>query len=190
MPIYTRRGDKGKTRIYGGREFLAKTDTRVVALGTIDELNSQLGVVFSFLAHRNERPHGALAGKIRRVQTELFEISSELAASNAVTPPFKLRKNKVRRLERWIDFYWNKMPPLANFIFSGGTPAASHLQVARAISRRAERAVIRLSSESRVSPAVLAYLNRLSDVLHTLSRWSNYLEGVQDEIWWGINKRK
>lgn len=182
MSIYTRRGDKGETRIYGTRTSISKTDRRVVALGAIDELNAQLGLASSFLAPRDRLKH-----RVSRVQEILFRINSELAMASG----FKLRKSSTARLEKWVDFYWNKMPPLANFIFPGGTPAGAQFQVARTVCRRAERAVLRLDQELKSLPRakrgvnsnILSYLNRLSDVLHTLSRWVNHQAGIKDDIW-------
>ena len=183
MSIYTRRGDRGTTRIYGSKTRVSKTDRRVIALGAIDELNAQLGAASSFLSDNSE-----LRKKVRNIQEDLFAINSELATAEG----FKFRKNSTTKLEKMIDFYWKKMPPLANFIFPGGTSAGAQFQVARTVWRRAERAVIRLDQElglprgavrRGVNKNILSYINRLSDCLHTFSRWANYEAGIADDIW-------
>ncbi|MBI3290473.1 cob(I)yrinic acid a,c-diamide adenosyltransferase [Candidatus Microgenomates bacterium] len=174
MSIYTRRGDRGATRIYGSKSRISKTDRRVVALGAIDELNAQLGVASSFLATGNE-----LKERIKGIQRDLFAINSELATAVG----FKFRKNSTTRLEKVIDFYWKKMPPLANFIFPGGTPAGAQFQVCRTVCRRAERAVLRFTEAEKTNPNILSYVNRLSDVMHTFSRWANFEAGIPDDIW-------
>lgn len=143
-------------------------------MGAIDELNAQLGVASSFLANGD-----GLKKRIRAAQKDLFCINSELAGAEG----FKFRKSATTRLEKWVDFYWKKMPPLANFIFPGGTPAGAQFQVARTVCRRAERAVVKLDEEARINPNILSYLNRLSDVLHTFSRWANHESGIKDDIW-------
>lgn len=177
MPIYTRTGDKGYTRIYGTRDKVSKTDRRFGALGSLDELASQLGLVSSHL------PDGGAKDKILRIQRELFEIGSELATAPSQKPPFKLGKSAISRLERWVDFYWKDLPPLANFIFPGGTVASSHAHVARTVCRRAERECISFASENKVNENILAYLNRLSDFLLALARFLNHKEGVEDVVW-------
>lgn len=179
MPIYTRRGDRGTTRIYGGKN-IRKTDSRIRALGSLDELNSHFGLILAQLTDRKWRGERA---KLSRLQQDLFEIGSEIAASNAADAPFKLRKSSITRLERWIDEYWKKLPPLANFIFPGGSRGGAQAHVCRTVARRAELAVVALSEEEQINPNILSYLNRLSDFLLALARWVNKLEGVEDVIW-------
>ena len=183
MSIYTRRGDRGATRIYGSKNGIAKTDRRIIALGAIDELNAQLGVASSFLSYRAGGTHGPEANdlkkKVRAIQADLFAINSEIATAQG----FRFRKNSTTRLEKLIDFYWKKMPPLANFIFPGGTPAGAQFQVARTVCRRAERAVLRFNEQEKINPNILSYVNRLSDAIHTFSRWANHQAGIPDDIW-------
>ncbi|MEK7182533.1 MAG: cob(I)yrinic acid a,c-diamide adenosyltransferase [Patescibacteria group bacterium] len=177
MPIYTRRGDRGTTRIYGTHTPVSKTDPRVAALGTIDELNAQLGLV---LVHCKDR---RVRKQLLRIQQDFFEIGAELATAPNETPPFKLTKNAVSRLERWIDAYWKNLPPLANFIFPGGSMSAAQLHVARTVARRAERKIVEFSHTSSVNPTILSYLNRLSDFFLVAARWVNHREGVGDVVW-------
>lgn len=182
MPIYTRRGDKGTTRLYGKQESISKTDPRINTLGAIDELNAQLGLALVQCTDRG------VQDRIHRLQQDLFEIGAEIAAWEGVSP-FKLRKSAITRLERWIDFYWEKLPPLSNFVFPGGTQTSAQLQVARTVARRAEREIVGLSQDQKLNPHIIAYLNRLSDFLLTLSRWANKLGGVGDVIWISTKKK-
>lgn len=182
MSIYTRRGDNGTTRIYGTRESKRKDEPRIASLGGLDELNAQLGVVLVLC--RDGRAKRELA----RIQRILFEIGAELGTSTRQTgsnmpPPFRLRKSAAARLERWIDFYWKNLPPLANFIFPGGSETGAQVHVARTVARRAEREIVKLSQTERVNPNILSYINRLSDYLLAAARWVNHQEGVGDVIW-------
>lgn len=187
MAIYTRRGDRGTTRIYGNRSFISKADSRIKCLGAIDELNAQLG-----LAHVH-CPNRGLGRKINLVQQDLFQIGAELASVDG-SAQFKLNKSVVIRLERWIDEYWKNLPPLANFIFPSGTIASAQLQVARTVCRRAERELVELaekeSASQWINPNILVYINRLSDFLLAAARWANHLEKVPDQVWISTSKKK
>ena len=197
MPIYTRRGDTGTTRIYGSRDSFRKTDSRIVALGAVDELNAQLGMLLVHCTPRGGNASGRAdrAYKITQkqlliLQQELFEIGAEIATAQTAKPPFEMGKNKTRRLERWIDFYWKKLPPLSNFIFPGGSLAGAQLHIVRTVCRRAERVVVELAAAEKVNPNILSYLNRLSDFLLALARWVNKLEGIGDFRWVGASKKR
>lgn len=184
MSIYTRAGDRGSTRVYGTRERISKTDRRIASLGGIDELNAQLGVVLVKCGR------GRARRELLRVQRDLFEIGAEIATAPPETPPFKLGKSAIARLERSIDFYWKALPPLSNFIFPGGSQTSALLHVARTVARRAERELVNFSqSEFSVNPNILSYINRLSDYLLALARWMNKEEGVGDVIWSSSKKR-
>lgn len=183
MSIYTRRGDRGTTRIYGNRSFISKADFRIKCLGAIDELNAQLGLAHVHCQNRE------LGRKINLVQQDLFQIGAELASVDS-SAQFKLNKSVTTRLERWIDEYWKNLPPLANFIFPGGTIASAQLQVARTVCRRAERELVELAQTKAdlpasrwINPNILAYINRLSDFLLAASRWANKIEEVGDVVW-------
>lgn len=197
MAIYTRRGDTGTTRIYGSRDSFRKTDSRIVALGAVDELNAQLGMLLVHCTPRGGNASGRAdrAYKITQkqlliLQQELFEIGAEIATAPGAKFPFKLGKGKVGRLERWIDFYWGRLPTLSNFIFPGGSLAGAQAHVTRTVCRRAERALVELAAVEKVNPNVLSYLNRLSDFLLALARWVNKLEGVDDVRWSGTSKKR
>lgn len=198
MSIYTRRGDSGTTRIYGSTNVISKTDPRVNSLGTVDELNSQLGVV---LVHCASGKFSRVRKQLERVQQDIFQIGSEIATASNLAPPFRVSKHMVLRLERWIDDYENDLPPLANFIFPGGSLVSAQVHVARTVCRRAEREIVGWKSANKQSlfsikqslslnKYLLAYVNRLSDYLLVLARWLNKLEGINDTVWNASKTRK
>ena len=180
--IYTRLGDDGKTHL-GDRSRVPKTDPRVEAYGTVDELNSTLGVALSFLPSR-----GVIAKAISGVQNELFNIGSELASGSEGKAADKARlfvdaEAKIASLEALIDQYDAKAPPLRTFILPSGSQAGAILHLCRTVCRRAEREAVRLSHEERVNPDILRYLNRLSDLLFVLARYVNKTAGKPETEW-------
>jgi len=169
--LYTRSGDRGETGLYGRRR-VRKDHPRVVAYGTIDELSSVLGVAASFTRQAK------LVRTIEAIQNELFDIGAELASvepanarGRSAVP--KLAHNRVAWLEELIDEYDAKVSPLATFILPGGSTSAAFLHLARTVARRAERETVTLAQNERVNPEVLAYLNRLCDLLFALARYAN-----------------
>lgn len=179
MRIYTKRGDKGKTSLYGdSSKQRFKDEQRIVAYGTVDELNSTLGVAASHLKPKS--PHAAI---VLSVQEELLEIGSELATAPRKKPVFKMDEEKVQRLEQVIDRLEKKLPELKNFILPGGSKAGASLHLARTICRRAERETVKLARYENVNPQVLVYLNRLSDLLFVLARSVNQAEKVREKVW-------
>ncbi len=172
MKIYTKKGDTGSTSLIGGTR-VAKHSLRLESYGTIDELNSYLGLV------RDTGKNEQCTAQIIEIQDRLFTIGSSLAAdpenSKMVLPD--ILDSDVIQLESWMDEYDEKLPPLTAFILPGGHESVSHCHVARTICRRAERRVTELQSASFVDPLVLTYLNRLSDYLfvmaRVLSKWAN-----------------
>jgi cob(I)alamin adenosyltransferase len=188
LAIYTRGGDKGETGLFGG-DRVAKNNPRVAAYGEIDELNSALGAA-----------HAALDGAalksvdegLTRVQAELFVIGALLA-----TPADKLKKlsapfdtglpaDAPKRLESEIDAWDKDLTPLKTFILPGGGPAGAALHLARAVSRRAERAVVDLSKLEPVPEGVIVYLNRFSTWLFVAARWVNKKTGHAETPWVGL----
>ena len=170
--LYTRSGDTGTTMLFGGGRT-PKDHPRVEAYGTVDELNSTLGVALSFLPAR-----GAIPKALRGVQNELFNIGSELASRTKGKAAEKARlfleaDAKIATLEQLIDEYDAKVSPLRTFILPSGSQAGALLHLCRTVCRRAERAAVRLSRAEPVNPAVLTYLNRLSDLLFVLARYVN-----------------
>jgi len=179
MTIYTRAGDSGETGLFGGRR-VTKDVPRIEACGTVDELNSVLG-----LARAEPLPED-VDRVLGRLQTELFEVGAELA-----TPDPHARGNRtigpqhVRAIEADVDRFEAPLAPLEHFILPAGTRAAATLHVARAVCRRAERrlvAAIRPADEE-ISPVLVAYLNRLGDLLFVLARSVNAQAGRPDVVW-------
>lgn len=180
MAIYTRRGDRGKTSLFGGQYRARKDSPRIAALGTIDELNSQLGFAVSFLPRRS-----GVKDIIVSIQKTLFEIAAEVGTPPRVKSPFVLTQSRVKELEKIIDELEGSLPALANFIFPGGSTPGAVLHISRSVCRRAEREVVRLARREKVNPEILRYLNRLSDCLFMLAREVNRVEGKKEEVWKG-----
>ena len=181
MKIYTKTGDKGETGLFGGRR-VSKADPRVEAYGTVDELNAHVGWAVSLL----EEP--PLQEALRSIQSELLTVGADLATPPGLAPAVTARTVRLppgasTRLEALIDQWDSGLPPLTQFILPGGCPAASSLQVCRAVCRRAERTVVGLERSSPVNPEVVVYLNRLSDLLFVLARWVNAKRGVSEPVW-------
>ncbi|MDQ0061159.1 cob(I)yrinic acid a,c-diamide adenosyltransferase [Paenibacillus harenae] len=177
MKLYTRTGDKGQTSLIGGR--VRKDDARVEAYGTIDELNSFVGVAAAEAAK-----HEGLAELVDRlivIQHELFDCGSDLAYAKEGAP-LKLDAEPASRLEEWIDEYTEEAPELLKFILPGGTALSSALHACRTVCRRAERRVVSLAlaASHPVSEDVQAYLNRLSDFFFAAARVANARLGVAD----------
>jgi cob(I)alamin adenosyltransferase len=177
--IYTRTGDAGMTGLGGGRR-VAKDSPRVRAYGTVDELNSAIGVALALgLSER-------LTAELTIIQNELFDLGSDLCwpedDERRGTIP-TVQPHHVERLERFIDEGNAAVGPLANFLLPGGSPGAAQLHVARTICRRAEREAITLSHEEPIGELVLPYLNRLSDALFVMARYENRERGVDEPLW-------
>lgn len=190
MKIYTKAGDRGRTKLYGGRP-VAKHDPRVAAYGTIDELNATLGLVLSL------DPDDAVGtGELTDVQADLFVLGSLLAAAEPSKALAKgtipvLPATRIAALEAWIDRLDAELPPLDAFILPGGAPPAAHLHVARTVCRRAERAITPLIDDLGVlAEVVVPYVNRLSDLLFTLARSVNVKAGASEARWEPVRQRK
>ena len=170
--ITTRSGDAGETVLADGTR-VPKTDPRIHALGDVDELNSQLGVL---LTHPVPEDIGRL---LAQVQNDLFDLGSELAIPGSSL----LKPEHVGRLDAAIAAYNALLPPLKEFVLPGGSSAAAHAHVARTVCRRAERSLVALDRASIVGDNPRLYLNRLSDLLFILSRCLNQMAGVADVSW-------
>ncbi|HEX9986764.1 MAG TPA: cob(I)yrinic acid a,c-diamide adenosyltransferase [Thermoanaerobaculia bacterium] len=175
MKIYTRTGDKGETGLFGGTR-VPKNDPRIEAYGTIDELNSFLGVV------RAAWPDSPVDPLLHQAQTDLFEIGAHLASPGLSRFP-GVELARIEELEHSIDTMESELEPLRTFILPGGTLPAAHLHVARTVCRRAERLVVGLHDESPATESSVAYLNRLSDWLFVAARFANGRAGVADVPW-------
>jgi cob(I)alamin adenosyltransferase len=178
MKIYTKTGDDGTTSLFSGGRVL-KTNLRVESYGTIDELNSVLGVV------RASQPSPRTDGLLGQIQRQLFNLGADLATPLDAKADWVVRMDAetVAWVESQIDALTVDLPPLKNFILPGGSLAAAHIHVARTICRRAERIVVELQTQERVGEQVIHYLNRLSDFLFTLARWENLQQGIPEDTW-------
>lgn len=179
MKIYTRTGDTGETGLFGGPR-VRKDALRVEAYGTVDELNAVLGVA------RTAALPSRIDAILQRVQHELFEVGAELATPAAAARGHELvGPRHVAALEEDIDRVEESLPPLKQFILPGGAPGAAWLHLARTVCRRAERLVVALAHApaETLSPHLLVYLNRLSDLLFVLAREANQAAGQADIPW-------
>jgi cob(I)alamin adenosyltransferase len=183
--VYTRTGDKGETALVGGAR-VGKDDPRIESYGTIDELNSVLGIVRACNDAAQATPATRrLDAILRQVQNELFDLGSELA-----TPPdavwegmIRIGPAQIQVLERTIDECQADLEPLKSFILPGGGMIAAFLHQARTVCRRAERDILRLMRKEPVSADALGYVNRLSDLLFVLSRWMSHQLGEPEYLW-------
>ncbi|MBO0961950.1 cob(I)yrinic acid a,c-diamide adenosyltransferase [Neobacillus sp. MM2021_6] len=178
MKIYTKTGDKGTTSlIYGTR--VAKNDIRVEAYGTCDETNSMIGLALSYLLKENFLGKEIIENVYHKIQTNLFHVGAELATPKGKEVKWSLSLEDIEELEQQIDACETELTALTNFILPGGHPAGAAFHVARTVARRAERCAVSLGEE--VSPLVLAYLNRLSDLLFVTARYVNYKLGATEQ---------
>jgi cob(I)alamin adenosyltransferase len=177
MPIYTRTGDKGKTSLFDGTRVF-KSDARVDAYGTVDELNSSLGVVRAFLSLTK---HKAIYIELEKIQHDLFEIGAALA--NPYAMPANGLESRPGAFEKFIDTFSAQVPEFKEFILpSGGKPGAL-LHVSRTIARRAERRIVHLAQTEDIDESVIIYINRLSDLLYMMARYVNFLDRKQETKW-------
>jgi len=179
MKIYTRTGDAGETGLFGGAR-VGKDDPRVEAYGTVDELNSCLGVVRA-LGASSETDESLL-----QIQSDLFTLGAELACAPGKEDKLRvtvLGEPDIARLEGWIDRSETPLEPLKNFVLPGGSACAAELHRARTVCRRAERCTLTASRSSAVRSELIIYLNRLSDLLFVLARFENHQAGLSDIPW-------
>lgn len=180
MKIYTKRGDRGETSLFGG-EFTSKASLRVEAYGEVDELNAAIGCARSIAAAQDGELEAILAG----LQTSLFELGAELATPPGVSSKASRRIDgeDVARLERIIDRLQEGLAPQTHFILPGGGAASAALHLCRTVCRRSERRVVRLRESEPVGAELLVFLNRLSDLLFVMARVSNQRAGIADVPW-------
>ena len=183
--VYTRSGDKGDTGLVGGKR-IPKDHPRIGSYGTVDELNSIVGLCRSFLAQKESSVRrDKLDLVLEAIQQKLFDMGSELATlpGTEYEGQITLQPEDAEWLEEIIDAMNEDLEPLRSFILPGGTPLNAFLHQARTVCRRAERDVIRLSREEEVNPEVIKYLNRLSDFLFVAGRWVTATLGEQETLW-------
>jgi len=175
--IYTRAGDGGETSLGDGSR-VPKLDCRIGAFGTVDELNSALGVVLAEpgLPDRLREP-------LERIQNDLFDVGSDLSVPYGISDRLRIEQAHLERLERLCDEFNAELPMLKSFVLPGGTAAAARLHVARTTCRRAERDALTAQEETGVNPLVLVYLNRLSDFFFIAARWANHDAGRDEPLW-------
>jgi len=178
MKIYTGIGDEGKTRLLGGAE-VEKDHLRLQVYGTLDELNSFIGLIISYGSTDPTKQ------KLIAIQNDIFRISAYLATPEPEKYDLQpaVREEDIRQLEKWIDQTETELEPLKNFILPGGCSASAGLHVARTVCRRAERHLATLNREFVMTKDILIYLNRLSDLLFVLARFENKETGEADVIW-------
>jgi cob(I)alamin adenosyltransferase len=184
--VYTRQGDQGETALAGGQR-VPKDGARINAYGTVDELNSFVGVAHSTAV---EMAGGAprlalLAGILLRVQHELFNLGSILATLPEDVHPKQARvtEAEVAQLETEMDRMNEELPPLRSFVLPGGNRLNAELHVCRTVCRRAERAAVELARAESIPPEAVRYLNRLSDALFVWSRWASHVAGAPETLW-------
>lgn len=182
MKIYTKTGDKGQTSLFGGTR-VSKANLRIGANGTVDELNSLIGVVIA-LGHDTK---DIVDKTLLEIQVDLFEIGFALAIPTGGTKRQTIsNKNFNKRVEKFeslIDKMTESLPELFNFILPGGGSIGSHLHLARSVARRAEREIIALHEQEKVDESIIRYFNRLSDLLFTMARFVNNQEEKEEVIW-------
>lgn len=174
MKLYTRTGDKGMTSVIGGR--LAKSDIRVKAYGTLDELNSFVGLTIVKL---QESKFDDIRNELIKIQHELFDCGGDLSAVKK-DYLFKAKEEIISFLEERIDEYIKEAPELERFILPGGTEASAYIHVCRTIARRGEREIVELQQSEEINAVVLKYVNRLSDYFFAIARVVNFRSGVND----------
>lgn len=177
--IVTKAGDGGKTRLATG-EPVSKASARVEAYGAVDEANSAIGV-----ARLHTTADAVLDPILDRAQNDLFDLGADLATPHSDDlkfEPLRIQESQVLRLEAEVEALNEKLTPLNSFILPGGTPAAAHLHLARAIARRAERAIVALADVEAISPEAIKFANRLSDLLFVAARYAND-QGKGDLLW-------
>lgn len=177
MKIYTKKGDKGETSLFGGQK-VSKNSKRIASYGTIDELNSILGLARAFeISSKGDE-------LLSEIQEQLFILGSDLATPFAKSTRIdRIGEKEVQFLEDQIDQLETHLKPLKHFILPGGSKPASFLHFARTVCRRAERIAVDCSKEEEISAIAIQYINRLSDFLFVLARFENSSFGTSDHEW-------
>ena len=180
MPIYTKTGDKGETSLFGGKRVL-KCEELVDAYGSIDELNSWVGLVVASTENSEKKEF------LHKIQADLFTIGGSMAGWET---DLSLLPTRVTEMEVEIDAMESQLPELTNFILPGGTQEAANIHLTRSVCRRVERQVVALSQKQKVDEKILTYLNRLSDLFFVLARFINKNTGIEDVTWQGIERKE
>jgi cob(I)alamin adenosyltransferase len=176
IKIYTGFGDEGNTQLLG-KKSVAKDDVHIEVIGTLDELNSHLGLLIT------KNPDFDVMKILKGIQEDIFSMSAVLAVDATSTLRTKIDQAKIKYLEDIIDIFDKDLAPIKNFILPGGTERAALFHIARAVCRRAERRLVSLMQHQEAEKPILVYLNRLSDLLFVLARIENDRSGVKDILW-------
>ncbi len=181
--LYTGKGDKGDTGLFGGTKRVSKSDPRMDAIGDVDELNSILGLAIVSMDNKFKDIKDALT----KVQKQLFALGADLATPMDVKNPniVRMSAGQISEMEKLIDRVANELKPITKFILPGGTVDSARLHFARAICRRAERKVVGLADKEEINPQAVRYLNRLASLLFALARWINERSNVPETVWEG-----
>jgi cob(I)alamin adenosyltransferase len=184
--VYTRTGDKGETALVGGKR-VPKDSPRIEAYGTVDELNSIVGLARSFNDEKLDAgdAHRFLDVVLRQLQDELFDLGSELATAQdaAYEGMYRVGEQEVKKLEQLIDECQKDLDPLKSFVLPGGGKIGAYLHQCRTVCRRAEREILRLSRVEELGEWPVKYVNRLSDLFFVLSRWISKQTGESEYLW-------
>lgn len=177
MKIYTKKGDSGETSLFGGQR-VSKSSKRIDAYGTVDELNTILGMAMAFgISKKNEQ-------LLHTIQEHLFVLGADLATPESKQARInRISNTEIELLEQAIDEMEDSLTPLKNFILPGGSPAGASLHFARTVCRRAERIAVECRHEEEISDAAIRYMNRLSDFLFVLARFENNQAGTPEQTW-------
>ena len=182
--VYTRTGDQGMTSLVGGVR-IKKSDIRLEAYGTVDELSAHLGMLVAMMQEGDERD------LVIRVQNNLFNVCTHLATDQSQTPLYPsahLAEGEIEILEKRIDELMSQLPERQGFVLPGGVPAACQAHICRTICRRAERRIAALAEVAQIAPEMEQYVNRLSDYLFVLAKIINFNEGKSEIVWQNVCK--
>jgi cob(I)alamin adenosyltransferase len=178
MRIYTKTGDRGDTSLFGGQR-VPKDTLRIEAYGTVDELNTVLGIV------RSDNADPEINSILEEIQKQLFELGADLATPRATEKKVikRIDQRNVKGLEKVIDALDPQLKPLRSFVLPGGSPVSARVHFARTVCRRAERIIVRLSRNEDIGDMITVYMNRLSDLLFVLARYMNQKAGFMETKW-------
>ena len=176
MKIYTKTGDDGNTGLQGNFR-IAKSHPRIMAYGTVDEVNAAIGIVLTNSLDDD------VSQLLSQIQNDLFLLGSDLSNQNLNDLKNRVSLDMIEKIERSIDTFESELPPITNFILPGGNIAASQIHQVRTIVRRAETLVVKLSDKDEINSNSIKYLNRLSDLMFVIGRLINKRNGVEDIIW-------
>jgi len=182
--VYTKKGHKGATEIIGEKGVF-KSDLRIICYGEVDELNSSIGFCYTLIEECNSLKDMKMLDSIKTIQNDLFNLGTMLAVSKSldISDFPKVDSENIKFLEDLIDFYNKDLTPLKSFVLPSGTKVGAYLHVCRTICRRVERSCVSLSKKNRLDSNIIAYLNRLSDLLFVWSRWANKKSGKTESLW-------